>query len=221
MRPRPVRRRVAGFVLVLSALLVAAVLVAVAPPARAAGGPWQWPLEPEPSVLAGFVAPAGVYGPGHRGADLSARVGQAVLAAGPGAVAFAGRVAGRGVLSVQHPDGRRTTYEPVAGALPAGSAVEAGDVLGIVTAAPGHCLPATCLHWGLRAGDVYLDPLSVLGPTEVRLLPVWAPSALRPSPPVRPPAADPPPRPVPPPLPVDTPDGSPDRGPLLAGGRGG
>ena len=100
-------------------LALAALLVATAPPAHASGvsgtsgGAWRWPLEPAPEVLATFVAPAGAYGPGHRGADLSARVGQPVLAAGAGVVAFAGRVAGRGVVSVRHPGGRRTTYEPV------------------------------------------------------------------------------------------------------------
>jgi murein DD-endopeptidase MepM/ murein hydrolase activator NlpD len=209
VRPRPVPRCVAAFVLVGAALLVGAVFVALAPPARAAGGPWQWPLEPAPDVLTGFVAPTGSYGPGHRGADLAADVGQPVVAAGPGVVAFAGRVAGRGVVSVAHHDGRRTTYEPVAATLSAGEAVGAGDVLGVVTAGPGHCLPATCLHWGLRAGDDYLDPLSLLGRTEVRLLPVWAPGA------AWTPGA------ILPPTPVGQPGGTPDRGPLLAGSRGG
>jgi hypothetical protein len=34
------------------------------------------------------------------------------------------------------------------------------------------CPVAACLHWGLRRGEVYLDPLSLLAPPEVRLLPM-------------------------------------------------
>ena len=39
--------------------------------------------------------------------------------------------------------------------------------------ADGHagCTAEACLHWGLRRGEVYLDPLSLLRPPRVRLLP--------------------------------------------------
>lgn len=168
-----------------SLLLVAAVAAAVASPHAAASGAtpgsWRWPLDPRPLVLARFEAPAGTYGPGHRGVDLEARVGQPVLAAGAGVVAFAGMVAGRGVVSVDHAGGRRTTYEPVAAVVIGGAPVVAGALLGTVTSAPGHCLPGTCLHWGLRLDETYLDPLGLVGALEVRLLPVW--SVRGPSPP--------------------------------------
>ncbi|MGH8893530.1 MAG: peptidoglycan DD-metalloendopeptidase family protein, partial [Actinomycetes bacterium] len=95
--------------------------------------------------------------------------------AGTGVVAFAGPVAGRGVVTVLHPDGRRTTYEPVAASVAAGDPVTEGAVVGTVAAAPGHCLPGTCLHWGLRSGETYIDPLSLVGATQVRLLPFWLP----------------------------------------------
>jgi murein DD-endopeptidase MepM/ murein hydrolase activator NlpD len=127
-------------------------------------------------VVAGFDAPAGPYAAGHRGVDLAAGVGQPVRSAGAGVVFFAGRVAGRGVVSVTHPSGLRTTYEPVTASVTTGATVRAGQALGTVSAAPGHCLPATCLHWGLRDGDTYLDPLGLLGAVRVRLLPVWAPA---------------------------------------------
>ena len=43
-----------------------------------------------------------------------------------------------------------------------------------------HCLPAACLHWGLRAGDTYLDPLQLVGgPMPVRLLPLDSAAPLR------------------------------------------
>jgi hypothetical protein len=37
----------------------------------------------------------------------------------------------------------------------------------------GHpgCPAAACLHWGLRRGEVYLDPMLLLG-FRVRLLPL-------------------------------------------------
>lgn len=141
---------------------------------------WAWPLAPEPRVVARFLAPPGPYAAGHRGVDLAAAVGQRVLAAGAGVVSFAGPVAGRGVVVVTHPGGLRTTYEPVTGALSVGEPVRRGDVLGTVTAAPGHCLPATCLHWGLRRGVTYLDPLALVGGfPSVRLLPVWGLRATR------------------------------------------
>lgn len=136
-------------------------------------GPWLWPLDPRPRVLHEFEAPASTYAAGHRGVDLEARIGQSVRSAGPGVVAFAGAVAGRGVVSVEHPGGRRTTYEPVVAVVGRGDAVAAGADLGTVSSAPGHCLPVTCLHWGLRHGEVYLDPLALLGVVRVRLLPVW------------------------------------------------
>jgi len=86
---------------------------------------------------------------------------------------FAGPVAGRGVVSVQHDDGLRTTYEPVLPAVAAGAIVAAGEVIGVLE--PGHpgCPDAACLHWGVRRDRIdYLDPLVLLRPPRVRLLPV-------------------------------------------------
>jgi murein DD-endopeptidase MepM/ murein hydrolase activator NlpD len=166
-------------------------------------------------VVAGFDAPAGPYAAGHRGVDLSAVVGQEVLAAAAGTVAFAGTVAGRGVVSVDHADGRRTTYEPVTPSVRAGDPVAAGAVLGRVGTAPGHCLPTACLHWGVRRGEEYEDPLRLLGAAPVRLLPVWGSTWTLP-----PAGAAPVPRDGPE---VEVgPAGRPERGPLLAGlGTGG
>ncbi|WP_233159849.1 M23 family metallopeptidase [Pseudonocardia sp. MH-G8] len=142
----------------------------------APGARYAWPLLPPPEVAAPFRAPGHRYGPGHRGADLTGAAGQAVLAARAGTVVFAGPVAGRAVVSVQHDDGLRTTYEPVRPLVAAGAVVRAGDVLGRLE--PGHpgCAPATCLHWGVRRGRLdYLDPLVLLRPPHVRLLPVPTP----------------------------------------------
>jgi murein DD-endopeptidase MepM/ murein hydrolase activator NlpD len=132
---------------------------------------YGWPVEP-PHVARGFDPPPQPWLAGHRGVDLAATPAAPVRAAGAGVVAFAGVIAGRGVVSVAHPGGLRTTYEPVLSALHVGDPVARGQVLG--TLAVGHpgCPVAACLHWGLRRGDEYLDPLALLGLGRVRLLPL-------------------------------------------------
>lgn len=136
-------------------------------------GRYGWPLRPAPAIVTPFAQPDNPYGPGHRGVDLAGAPGGPVTAARAGTVAFAGPVAGRGVVSVQHDDGLRTTYEPVAPTVAAGAVVHAGDVIG--TLEPGHpgCPVPACLHWGARRDRTeYVDPLALLGPARVRLLPV-------------------------------------------------
>ncbi|GAA4695415.1 hypothetical protein GCM10023226_37230 [Nocardioides nanhaiensis] len=138
-----------------------------------------WPLSPEPPVVHGFDPPSTPYAAGHRGVDLGGVVGQPVLAALPGRVYFAGRLAGRGVLVVAH-GGTRTTYEPVAGVVAVGEQVAAGQRIGHLEAGGSHCLPRACLHWGWIAGErTYLDPLRLVPAAPVRLLPLWrdAPAA--------------------------------------------
>ena len=135
-------------------------------------GDYGWPLAGAPRVGRAFDPPQSTYGSGHRGVDLVASPGTAVLSAGGGTVVFAGSLAGRGVVSVEHADGLRTTYEPVTASVAVGAHVARGDILGVLE--PGHpqCPAAACLHWGVRRGaDGYLDPLRLLGRWEVRLLP--------------------------------------------------
>jgi murein DD-endopeptidase MepM/ murein hydrolase activator NlpD len=139
----------------------------------APGARYAWPLLPHPAVLGPFRAPPHVYGSGHRGVDLAGAVGQPVLAARAGSVVFAGQVAGRGVVSVHHDDGLRTTYEPLRPVVAAGAVVEAGEVVGFLERGHPGCAPASCLHWGVRRGRTeYVDPLVLLRPPRVRLLPV-------------------------------------------------
>ena len=130
-----------------------------------------WPLAPRPQVVRPFDAPETHWGPGHRGADLAGHPGQRVRAALAGRVTFVGRVAGRGVVVVDH-GSTRTTYEPVLATVSRGERVGAGAVIGRLTSTGGHCPPRACLHWGLRRGDAYLDPLTLVdAPRPVRLLP--------------------------------------------------
>ena len=155
--------------------LLAAVL-ALPPPgaaARARAPGWDWPLPVPHEVVGGFDPPPEPWLAGHRGVDLRGRVREPVLAAGDGVVAFVGRIAGVPVVSVRHPDGLLTTYQPVVASVEAGEAVLAGQRIGRLSGAGSHCAPAACLHWGLRRGaDDYLDPLLLAGPTRVRLLPL-------------------------------------------------
>lgn len=130
-----------------------------------------WPLFPRPDVVADFDPPTTRYGPGHRGVDLRGRPGQPVRAALAGRVTFAGKLAGRGVVVVSHGE-RRTTYEPVAASVSRGEHVSRGEPIGVLERSPAsHCRPATCLHWGLLRGETYLDPLTLVGSVQVRLLP--------------------------------------------------
>jgi murein DD-endopeptidase MepM/ murein hydrolase activator NlpD len=83
-------------------------------------------------------------------------------------VSFAGRVAGRGVVSVElsgtGAPPLRTTYGPVRASVHKGDEVLAGGVLGTLEALGDHCGSAPCLHWGLLRGGTYLNPLSLLPP---------------------------------------------------------
>ena len=131
-----------------------------------------WPLVPQPTVVHGFDAPADPFGAGHRGVDLAGSAGQQVRSALAGRVTYAGRLAGRGVVVVDHA-GTRTTYEPVEASVEVGDEVEAGQPIGSLEVFGSHCFPATCLHWGWLRDATYLDPLDLVGGHHpVRLLPI-------------------------------------------------
>lgn len=136
---------------------------------------YDWPLRPEPEVIRNFEPPAQSWAAGHRGIDLAAAASQPVHAAAAGVVTFAGWVVDRPVISIDHADGIRTTYEPVDPVVQVGTTVAAGTVIGNVTDwdAEPHCTQ-DCLHWGARTGpQTYIDPLTLLGlePVVIRLYP--------------------------------------------------
>lgn len=137
-------------------------------------------VDPPSGVVRLFDPPEKEWGAGHRGVDLTAPKGSRVLSPGPGVVTFVGQVARRGVVVVTHPDGLRTSLEPVAASVPVGAAVAAGSVIGVVEggtgdpadgATPNHCAPQSCVHWGVRRGERYIDPLSLLDRPPIVLLP--------------------------------------------------
>ena len=156
--------------LLLNALLVSAV-PAVADPDRL-----EWPLHPPPAIARAYDAPAPDWHPGHRGVDLAGTAGQPVYASGAATVVFAGLLAGRPVVSLAHPGGLHTSYEPVRAVVRAGQPVTAATVIGELVAGHPGCPATACLHWGAMWGPAsradYVDPLGLLESTPIRLKPL-------------------------------------------------
>lgn len=156
------------------ALIVASTALTAGPPGadRPAAARGVWPLSPRPAVHAAFRPPAHRWQAGHRGVDLVGHAFAPVRSALQGRVSFAGRIAGRGVVVVDH-GSTRTTHEPVDPSVSVGDRVAAGEVLGRLELPGSHCFPRWCLHWGLIEGrERYLDPLVLVGAAPVRLLPL-------------------------------------------------
>lgn len=158
-----------------TALALVAGLVWAAP-ARGDAVRLDWPLRPRPTVRRAFDAPAPNWQRGHRGVDLAGAPGQPVYAAAAATVVFAGLSGGRPVVSLAHPGGLRTSYEPVQAVVRAGQRVDAGAVIGELESGHPGCAAAACLHWGAMWGPAaradYVDPLGLLASTPIRLKPL-------------------------------------------------
>lgn len=110
--------------------------------------PYRPPVDA--AVVDPFRAPTTPYGPGNRGLEYATVPGAPARSIGAGVVAFAGPVAGRGVVSVDHPDGLRSSLTGLVSiGVHRGDRVASGDVVGTTGAG---------LHLGVRRGDEYLDP---------------------------------------------------------------
>ncbi|MEX2253485.1 MAG: peptidoglycan DD-metalloendopeptidase family protein [Thermoleophilaceae bacterium] len=138
-----------------------------AAPAGAAE-PWTWPVRGE--VLTSYRNGADPYAAGqHRGIDIAAAPGTAVVAAAAGTVTFAGGAGTSGLtVAVRTADGRfDTSYLHLSSLeVRAGDAVAAGARLGSVGVTGRRSLVAAHLHFGVReAGSrhAYRDPLEFLG----------------------------------------------------------
>jgi hypothetical protein len=197
------RRSVRGWRLPLLALLLTvAAFVPVAAPARGEG-----PVAPPPttvpdpprvpalwmpvtgSVVRGFDARAGPFGPGHRGIDIAAPVGSTVRAPAAGRIVFAGPVAGTTWISLLVAPGVRVTLGPLLDPARTGE-VSSRAPLGQV--GPGHGPGSgpgmgqragpgwgATLHLSVRVDGVYLDPLAYLiDRPRPRLAPLPTPGGL-------------------------------------------
>jgi murein DD-endopeptidase MepM/ murein hydrolase activator NlpD len=152
-------------------ILLAAMALALSPAVSGAAGPappaplpagssgWRWPLSPDPKVVRAFDPPAKPWLSGHRGVDLEAAAsGAPVTTPASGTVTFVGVVVDRPVITIDHGDGLRSSFEPVQSDLVKGAYVAAGGTLGRIL--PGHCGPVPCVHWGVRRGENYVNPLA-------------------------------------------------------------
>jgi murein DD-endopeptidase MepM/ murein hydrolase activator NlpD len=173
LRRRSLPVRVLGGVLAAAAVLAAVTGAAALPGAVPRAGPasaveapaadadgWAWPVSPF-RLGRPFVAPPHRYGPGHRGMDLIALDGLAVKSPADGTVAFAGAVAGRGILTIDHGRGFVSTLEPLSSELVQGTRVARGDTVGSI-ALGGHAAHGS-LHFGVRLHGEYINPMLLLG----------------------------------------------------------
>nr|WP_274388262.1 peptidoglycan DD-metalloendopeptidase family protein [Salsipaludibacter albus] len=134
---------------------------------------FAWPVPGR--LVVGFDPPPEPWSSGHRGVDLSVVHGQAVHAMASGVVGFAGMVAGRAWVSVDHPDGVRTTVGPLSVVgVEEGQVVRPGRVVG-VAAATAHADatgPVTgLLHVSARVDGAYVDPATLVGSWVPSLVP--------------------------------------------------
>jgi murein DD-endopeptidase MepM/ murein hydrolase activator NlpD len=107
------------------------------------------------AVLDPFRPPPSPWLPGNRGIEYATEPGSALVAIGPGVVAFAGPVAGRLVISIEHPDGLRSALTGV-------RTIEV-EVGAVVLAGEPIASALDRVHLGVRRGDAYLDPASLWG----------------------------------------------------------
>jgi murein DD-endopeptidase MepM/ murein hydrolase activator NlpD len=145
------------------------------------------------AVVRGFDARAGPYGPGHRGIDIAASVGELVRAPATGRVVFAGPVAGTDWVSLLVAPGVVVTLGPLLDPAVTAGRVRRGAPVGRV--GPGHTLPPVgragppvgfggsggeaTLHLSVRVKGVYVDPLSYLvDRPRPRLAPLLEPGGL-------------------------------------------
>ncbi|HEX2382250.1 MAG TPA: M23 family metallopeptidase [Acidimicrobiales bacterium] len=167
--PVAVRRRAA----LACAALVVIVLVVVdarSPAAAQTSSVDVYRPPVEAPVHDPFRAPATPFGPGHRGIEYDTAPDTPVAAAARGIIAFAGHVAGPGWVTIQHPDGVRTSYGPLATiAVAAGQPVVAGDVIG---ATAGRLLMTA------RVADNYVDPALLLSGADDEVHLVAEPTSL-------------------------------------------
>ena len=180
----------------LAALLAAGAVAPAAAPVAVAEHPSSWaPVAPRSSrvprlwmpvtgpLVRGFDARAGPYGPGHRGIDIAAPVGELVRAPTAGRVVFAGPVAGVNWVTLMAAPGVLVTLGPLLD--PAVTATRVRSKAPVGRVGPGHAAtragPATpaTLHLSVRVDGVYVDPLAYLvDRPRPRLVPLPAPGGL-------------------------------------------
>lgn len=153
------------------ALAVLTAIAVVATPsqgvrAEPAYGEYRWPVRGP--ILQPYQTLPSPYSAGHRGIDIAAAIGTPIAAPADGVVAFAGQVGGDLFISIDHPDGVRTTFSWVATTdVRRNQPVSAGDVIGTTSAGHPTGGPSPHLHVGARYAGSYLDPMLLFEPLDV------------------------------------------------------
>ncbi|OXM99296.1 M23 family metallopeptidase [Bifidobacterium vansinderenii] len=141
--------------------------------AAGCGRGFDWPVQTKnPAILKKFDNPSKPWLAGHRGIDLQAASGTELMTPSSGTLLFAGQVAGKNVLTIDHGNGVSTTYEPAVATVPTGTTLRRGERFGRVEGHSDHC-DGRCLHWGMRRGkQQYQDPVHAVRPQRIALKPV-------------------------------------------------
>src|SRR5262245_33749773 len=163
------RRRAAP---VTALAVLCSLLVTAAPTAAGAAtepaSAWRRPVDG--AVVRRFQEPTSVYGPGHRGVDFGAVAGTPVRAANDGVVSFAGSVAGSLHVTVTHEGGIKTSYSFLQSvSVQVGQRVARGDLVG-TAGGQGTDHDSDVLHFGVRVGDRYVDPMLLFRPDDLTKL---------------------------------------------------
>lgn len=114
-------------------------------------------------VIDPFRPPAHIGAPGNRGLEYGRSDNQVVAAAASGYVSFAGQVAGRKAITIQHDDGVRTTYTGL---------LDMWVIEGMmVNQHSAIALASTGFHFGARVHDHYIDPQVLIDASETKMQP--------------------------------------------------
>jgi hypothetical protein len=160
----------------LLGVAVVACALALALPACAHAG---WPLRDAGSTALGFGATyratEATTSSTHRGIDITAEGDAAVVAPLAGSVSFVGRVPAVGggtvrAVTIATAQGSVTLLPLSAASVSKGDSLAEGDAVGTLAASGDGSSAGAHLHVGVKRGDLYVDPLSVLS------LPVAAPA---------------------------------------------
>lgn len=113
---------------------------------------------PVPGPMVSPYGPEGRYA-GHHGVDFAIPLESSVFAAGSGTVTFAGSVAGMLTITIDHGGDLRSSVSFLSALeAEAGTRVELGMVIGRSGTAHGRA----AVHFSVRIGDAYSDPMQFL-----------------------------------------------------------
>ena len=136
---------------------------------RASAMPTLWPVEGQVTGSFGErIDPFNGEGAFHTGVDISAEVGETVIAPADGEVSFADFMGGYGrVVLLEHGNGVSTRYGHLSGfAVTAGQRIHRGDVIGYVGSSGRSTGPH--LHYEVRIGNTPVNPYKYLRMTWAR-----------------------------------------------------